>query len=525
MSASREKQLRQENVGQPDPKAAREAQQRKEEKRSNTLYAIIALAFVVVAAASLLWRSNIIARTATAATIDGEKYTAAEVNFYYQNAYRTFYSQNYYYMTYGLLSLDTNTALDKQVMSEDDLAMMGIEDATEGQTWSDFFVGQALEQMTAVQNSEKKAKEEGFTYPDSIQTQAEEYMDSMSSAAAASNLSVTQYLASNFGSTMTEKVYREQLTRLLKYDAYTKAYSDSLVYDDATLQAAYDADPNSYDKVAYESISISGSAPSTTDASGNTVEATDAEKDAAKKAAKAAADEMLSAYRAGETLETLADGNDKANYTNNSGSTYSASSDLSVWLFDSARKDGDSTVVEIGTTYYVAVFHERFREDYPTIDVRHILIQPAKGTLSESDEGYEAEQEQLKAEAKAKAEQLLADWKAGEATEASFAALATENTQDTGSQSTGGLYTQVYQGQMVTAFNDWCFDSSRKTGDTGVVETDYGYHVMYFVGEDLPRWQAQVSDALKEQDYSEWAENLIADSSVEQNASGMKYVG
>ena len=90
MSASREKQLRQENVGQPDPKTAREAQQRKEEKRSNTLYAIIALAFVVVAAASLLWRSNIIARTATAATIDGEKYTAAEVNFYYQNAYRTF---------------------------------------------------------------------------------------------------------------------------------------------------------------------------------------------------------------------------------------------------------------------------------------------------------------------------------------------------------------------------------------------------------------------------------------------------
>ena len=48
MSASREKQLRQEQIGQPDPKTAREAQQRKQEKRSNRLYAAIAIAFVVV---------------------------------------------------------------------------------------------------------------------------------------------------------------------------------------------------------------------------------------------------------------------------------------------------------------------------------------------------------------------------------------------------------------------------------------------------------------------------------------------
>ena len=88
MSASREKQLRQENVGQPDPKTIREAQQRKSEKRSNVLYGAIAAVFVVVALASLVWRSNIIPRSATAAVIDGEKYTAAEVSFYYQNAYR-----------------------------------------------------------------------------------------------------------------------------------------------------------------------------------------------------------------------------------------------------------------------------------------------------------------------------------------------------------------------------------------------------------------------------------------------------
>ena len=40
---------------------------------------------------------------------------------------------------------------------------------------------------------------------------------------------------------------------------------------------------------------------------------------------------------------------------------------------------------------------------------------------------------------------------------------------------------------MVQAFNDWCFDESRKAGDYGLVKTEYGYHVMYFV-DRYPQW-------------------------------------
>ena len=521
MSASREKQLRQEQIGQTDPKTAREAQQRKQEKKSNLLYGAIAIVFVVVALASILWRSNILTRSATAATVDGEKYNAAEINFFYQNAYRNFYNNYYYYMAYGMIGLDPQGDLKTQTLSENDAAML---DAEAGQTWHDFFVDQALDQMAAVQNALKQADAEGFTYPDGVQAQHDATMSSLKAAAAASNVSVDQYLSGSFGSIMTEKVYSAQLTRILKYDAYTSAYADSLTYDEATLEKTYAADPNSYDKVAYESVTVLGSAASTTDADGNTVDPTEEEKDAAKKAAKAAADEMLAAYRDGKKLESLAEGNDKATYNNNDGTTY-VGDVLTEWLFDSARKAGDSAVLESGTTYYVAVFHDRFRDEYPTIDVRHILIQPAAGELSSGDEGYEAEQAALKADAKVQAEQILADWHAGEATEDSFAALAVEKSTDTGSKYVGGLYTQVYQGQMVPTFNDWCFDSSRKTGDTGVVETDYGYHVMYFVGEDLPRWQAQVSDTLKDADYAEWVTSLTANSSIEQNSSGMKNVG
>ena len=94
MSASREKKNRQElaNSGHIDPKSVREAEQRAKEKRSRILYGVIAAAFVVALAATVVWRSNIIQKKATAVTIDGEAYTAAEVGFYYQDAYLTFMS-------------------------------------------------------------------------------------------------------------------------------------------------------------------------------------------------------------------------------------------------------------------------------------------------------------------------------------------------------------------------------------------------------------------------------------------------
>jgi hypothetical protein len=77
---------------------------------------------------------------------------------------------------------------------------------------------------------------------------------------------------------------------------------------------------------------------------------------------------------------------------------------------------------------------------------------------------------------------------------------------------------------MVQSFNDWCFDASRQAGDTDIVETNYGYHVMYFVGQNIPYWQVQVDNTLRTADRSAWMESLTADVEAAQ-ASGMKYVG
>lgn len=519
MSASREKQTRQEqaSAGWIDPKTAREAQQRKQEKRSNILYGVIGVIFAIAVVVTIVWRSNVIPKMSTAATIDGEKYTAAEVNFFYQTAYQNVVNQLY---TYGMLSyagLDTSSSLKDQTISSMGAMFTG---ATEGETWYDYFLDQALEQMADIQAALKAADAEGFAYPTGVQAQYDDSIAALEAAAKASNLSVSQYLKNRFGASMSKAVYEEQLMRMLKYDAYTNAYSSSLTYTDSEISEAYAADPNSYDKVSYEYVTISGAAESTQDADGNTVEPTEEETAAAKEAAKAKADELLAAFQAGGDLEALAGDN---SYSNVEDGTY-ISSALGDWVFDAARKAGDSAVVESGSDYLVAVFHDRFREEYNTIDVRHILVSLGTGELSSGDEGYEEEQTQLKADAKAKADELLAQWQSGDATEDSFAALAMQESAD-GSKYDGGLYTEVYQGQMVDTFNDWCFDSSRKSGDTGVVETQYGAHVMYFVGESLPRWQSQVVSVLKADDYTEWTTALAADSTVTRSDFGMKFVG
>lgn len=78
-----------------------------------------------------------------------------------------------------------------------------------------------------------------------------------------------------------------------------------------------------------------------------------------------------------------------------------------------------------------------------------------------------------KEEAKAKAEELLAQLKAnGE----DFAKLALEYSDDPGSASRGGTYDNIPQGQMVPAFNDYIFNNAK--GALGIVETDFGYHVI-----------------------------------------------
>src|SRR5690606_16180899 len=59
---------------------------------------------------------------------------------------------------------------------------------------------------------------------------------------------------------------------------------------------------------------------------------------------------------------------------------------------------------------------------------------------------------------------------------ADFAALATENTNDSGSKTSGGKYPNIQKGQMVPTFDQYIFNNP--VGKLGVVESDFGFHVL-----------------------------------------------
>lgn len=78
-----------------------------------------------------------------------------------------------------------------------------------------------------------------------------------------------------------------------------------------------------------------------------------------------------------------------------------------------------------------------------------------------------------KEEAQALANDLLAQAKANPG---NFAMLAMANSDDPGSKNNGGEYDNITPGQMVPQFNDFVFNNA--IGTIGVVETDYGFHVI-----------------------------------------------
>jgi parvulin-like peptidyl-prolyl isomerase len=121
-----------------------------------------------------------------------------------------------------------------------------------------------------------------------------------------------------------------------------------------------------------------------------------------------------------------------------------------------------------------------------TASVRHILLL----TQGKSD----AE----KAETRKKMEDILARAKKGE----DFAALTKQYTEDPGFKDNGGLYEDFEHGKMVKPFEDAAF--SVPVGQiSGLVETEYGYHILKVEGrkketQPLDQVKAQIETQIKE---------------------------
>ena len=143
------------------------------------------------------------------------------------------------------------------------------------------------------------------------------------------------------------------------------------------------------------------------------------------------------------------------------------------------------------------------------VDVRQILMQPGgeenpqvtiapDGTVNAAEGAWEA---CLK-----DAEELLLQWQRKlRHTEEAFADLAYKNSKDAGSAVNGGIYRNISKGQLMPLLEEWCFDEARQVGDTTVLRSPYGVHILYFSGSREGAY-AQAEAELKEKNMEDLVE-------------------
>ena len=529
MSASSKKKLRkeQEAVKMTEKQLAAQKEAKKTKLYTAAFVAVMAVILaiaIVVGATQFISNSGIREKNTTAVTIGEHKLSNAELNYFYVDTINNFYSQNGSYAS--LFGLDTTLPLNEQIFDE-----------TTGQTWADYFLESAESTAKAVYAMVDAANAAGHTLTEDELANVDSMMSTFSMYAGLYGYSDSEtYLKAMYGKGATEEGMRTYLENSVLADSYNSAHIASLTYEDADLRAAEAENYDLYSSYTYNYYYLSASRfleGGTTDEDGNTTysdEETAASIAAAEEAAKSlVASEIASVADLDAAIAALPITAENTSVKSTGFTDYAYASideDLAAWLADDARQEGDvgyvannntstdengNAVTEI-TGYYVAYFISENDNAFPMKNVRHILANFEGGTTDDSGNTTYSDEE--KAAAKAVAEEILNEWKAGEATEDSFAALATERSDDTGSVAAGGLYEDIYPGQMVTAFEDWCYDDARKAGDTGIVETEYGYHVMYFVGNsDTTFRDYQIRNELSNADHSEWY-NAILDAIV-----------
>ena len=530
MSASSKKKLRKEQEAAKMTEKQLTAQKEAQKTKLYTTLFVAAMVVILVIAVTVGTRqvirsSGVLEKNTTAMTVGEHTLSNADLNYYYVDTVNNFYSQNGSYIS--LFGLDVTKPLNDQVFDE-----------TTGETWADYFVESAMNNAASIYAMNDAAKAAGFTLSDEDALNIESMISSFSLYANLYGYAdAEEYVKAMYGKGATLEGVRKYMEMTTIADAYNTFHQESLTYTDADLRAAEAENYDKYSSFSYNYYYL----PATrfqeggTENEDGTVTYSDEEKAAALAAAEDAVNSIVSAdITSAEALDAaiaaLPINADNTAAKSTAYTNYSYSSiddDLSAWLTADDRQEGDvaciantaTSTAEDGTEttetmgYYAVYFHGMNDNNFALKNARHILVSFEGGTADEMGNMTYSDEE--KAAAKTAAEEILNQWKSGEATEDSFAALATERTDDTGSAANGGLYNDIYPGQMVAPFEEWCYDEARKTGDTGIVETTYGYHVMFFSGDSATTYRdLQIRNALVSADHAAWYSSIVDSANV-----------
>lgn len=422
----------------------------------------------------------------------------AEYEYYYMRAYNQVRYQAQYYQYY----YQTSNGYDLSLTPEEQTQTTKDADGNEI-TWAEKLHEDTLEIIQLHKAYYNEALKMGLklTKADEafIDKQIEDLRDEAKSAGSNSSssnsenkvtYSLNAYLRKVYGGSINERFLRKQLKIQVLAQKYLTERTNEVAkgYDQKDIDAEYKKDTTAYDFVTFRAYTFK-----TTELTKEDNETDDALKARQAKAnaeVKKNANDFYNAVTNDATFTAKAKelNKDTADYNVDEETKYSMlkstaqstfSEDAAKWLFDSSTKVGSKKLFsdeENGKYIVVLALSKPHQEQ--TVTARHILFQ-----TKDQSSGNALSEEEI-AKKKTQAEDVLKKFNEGDKTEDSFAALANEYNEDTGSSSNGGLYEHIYPGQMVTEFNDWVFDANRKAGDVELVETDYGYHIIYFVAKD-----------------------------------------
>lgn len=467
----------------------------------------VAVLIIGVLAFNLIANTGILMRIGTPMSSANYKITGAMMNYFYGTTYQSVLNSMGEYASYFV---DTNKSLKKQTYM----------DGT--QTWHDYILSSTVSQCNEMLVLAEAARAAGMSLTEEDIKTLDDSMASLEEAAAYYNfLSANAFLAAQYGAGVKEKDVRQAMELSILAGKYVDKIESEIDVTDDEINTYFDEHKEDYTYVALRQYTFSEDGITTT---------TDEEKAALKEELKKHADE-LAACKTVEEFEAYlteylkgqaADGEEvtESEITSVLNSTKYAEyadreSEQGKWAFSADTKVGDTKVIEntekIAYTVYMLEKSE-FRIEDKTRNIRHILFMTAN---------YENEDAAM-----AKAEEVLAEFEAGEKTEEAFAALAEKYSEDPGSNTNGGLYENVFEGDMVPEFDEWLYDDERKAGDHGIVlAADTGAHIMYYVGEGEPEWKLSVETAIESEKYDAALNALKEATEVKQNDGAIKRVG
>lgn len=426
------------------------------------------------------------------------EFTLEEVNFMYISFFNEIYYNLYsMYGSYISSIVDTSVPLEEQMIDENT-------------TWHQYLVEYTVNGLRSFTGVYEVAKKEGYVLPEQFQTEIDNFEAELDETAAANGMTRDEFITLSYGKGISLETIKKMTEFRYYVAAYAEDYEAGIVVTDEDIDAYYSANKDYIDTVDFRYYS---SFYETEEQAAENEAAEGEEEDEipalTQEEAEAQANALAEVHTAEEfnalAKEYTLDEEQKKLFDESDATLFAGAGydsigieEVTEWLFDEARQPGETMVYhdEEYTSYLTVMFEKRVDPNYDLIDIRHILIIPeAEDDGSISDEAWAAAEQEANA--------VYDGYLAGEQTEDAFAALAVEHSKD-GNAAQGGIYENVAKGQMVPTFNDWCFDSARKTGDTGIVKTPYGYHIMYFSGFGDNNLLTVVEPAVKNQYAEAW---------------------